>query len=299
MRIIDIHTHGLGDYDTRTTNFEDILKIARLHGAQGVTDIVPTIYSGSIAVMRQQMTAVKEAMALQASERSTEVNSKRGSQDLKSAGIIGVHLEGPFLNPLRSGALDNTFFQKPSEKTWKALIEGFQGIVKIVTIAPELDGAISLIRTMSDMGIVVSLGHSDASYGEAEKAARAGAAGITHFLNAMRGFHHREPGLAGFGLVNSDICVEIIADPFHLHRGTIELVFKAKNPKKIIIVSDSVKGVHKTLQNRALTDYEGRLRGGAMTIAESAKRLVAMGFHEDRVRQCITANPLSYLMSRQ
>ena len=96
------------------------------------------------------------------------------------------------------------------------MIEGFEDIVKIVTIAPELEDALHLIKTMSNMGIIVSLGHSDATYQETEKAFHAGAKGITHLFNAMRGFHHREPGIAGFGLTNPDIYVEVIADPFHL-----------------------------------------------------------------------------------
>jgi N-acetylglucosamine-6-phosphate deacetylase len=303
MRIVDIHTHGLRGYDTRTENPDDILKIAELHGALGITDIVPTIYPGPVSVMRKHMAAAKEAMERQRAtlgdQRSATMDPRLKTQNLKRARIAGIHLEGPFLNPLRSGALDGTYFQKPSEKTWKNLIEGFEDIVKIVTVAPELEGAQRLVKTISNMGIVVSLGHSDATYEETEKAFQAGAKGITHLFNAMRGFHHREPGIAGFGLTNQDIYVEVIADSLHLNDQTVGLIFTVKDPEKIIIVSDSVKETKTTLQYQPIQNDTGTLQGGSMSITESAKMLMGLGLDEDKVMACISANPWSYLLSSQ
>jgi N-acetylglucosamine-6-phosphate deacetylase len=301
MKIIDIHTHGLGGYDTRTINPDDILKIAKLHGAQGISDIIPAIYPGPIAVMRKHMTSVKEAIERQrlalSEQRSAATNSKFKTKNLKSARIAGIHLEGPFLNPSKAGALDETSFQKPSEKIWKSMIEGFEDIVKIVTISPELKGAQRLIKTISNMGIAVSLGHSDATYEETKKAFQAGARGITHLFNAMRGLHHREPGIAGFGLMNPGIYVEVIADSLHLNDQTIELIYKVKDPEKIIIVSDSVKETKTVLPNQPIQDNTGTLQGGSLTIIESATRLIGLGFDRDKVMACISANPCSYLLS--
>jgi len=303
MKIIDVHTHGLCGYDTRTINPDDILKIAKLHGAQGNTDIIPTIYPGPIAVMRKHMTAVKDAVERQrlarSEQRSAANNSKFKTKNLKSARIAGIHLEGPFLNPSKAGALDGTSFRKPSEKIWKSMIEGFEDIVRIVTISPELEGAQRLIKTISNMGIAVSLGHSDATYEETKKAFQAGARGITHLFNAMRGLHHREPGIAGFGLMNQDIYVEVIADSLHLNDQTIELIYKVKDPEKIIIVSDSVKETKTALPNQPIRDNTGTLQGGSLTIIESATRLIGLGFDKDKVMACISANPCSYLLSSQ
>jgi N-acetylglucosamine-6-phosphate deacetylase len=222
---------------------------------------------------------------------------------------MGIHLEGPFLNPSKCGALDAKTFIEPSEKSLRRLLEGFEAIVKIITIAPELKGALQLIKNISDRGIIVSMGHSDATFSEAEAGFHAGAKGITHIFNATRGFHHREPGIAGFGLINKDIYIEVIADPFHLHPKTLEIVFKTKDPQKIILVSDSVKETNSPpsppckgwVQRRArkivkaVTDAHGKLQGGSMTIVESSQRLIKMGFDKKVITDCITKNPRRYL----
>jgi N-acetylglucosamine-6-phosphate deacetylase len=299
MRVIDIHTHGIGGYDTRTTRADDILKMAQIHGEYGVTDIVPTIYSGPVQQMRANMAAVKVAKERQhtsvSNRRPEPLDSSLVTRHSKPARIVGVHLEGPFLNPSKAGALDGASFQVPSVKTWRELLEGFEDIVKIVTIAPELKGSLQLIKTMSNMGIIVALGHSDATYQETERACHAGAKGITHIFNAMRGFHHREPGIAGFGLTNPDIYIELITDPFHLNVQVIELIFKVKNPEKIIIVSDSVEGTTATTENHAIEDDNDTIQGGSMTITESAERLIGLGFPKKAVMACISNNPRAYL----
>ncbi len=290
MKIIDIHAHGIGGYDTRTTAEGDILKIAEIQGSYGISEILLTIYPSIVKVMRENMDAVRKAMKLQ--------DARYKMQDTKPAKIIGVHLEGPFLNPSKCGALNAGAFAEPAEYRLKELIEGFEDIVKIMTIAPEIKGAAGLIKKMSDRGIIVSMGHSDATYADAEAGFNAGAKGITHIFNAMRSFHHREPGLAGFGLLNQDIYIEVIADPYHLHSKTLELIFKTKNPYRIIIVSDTVKeakvGEEK---DQGITNIHGRLSGGCMTITESSKRLIKTGYNESAIMDCITKNPGSYISS--
>ena len=320
MKSIDIHTHGIGGYDTRSTTEGDILRIAAILGSYGISEIILTIYPSKIQEMRENMMTIRMAMKRQRSDtfvpphppltKGVQEGGKGGMGGLKKgrAGgitnpspithhpsrIIGVHLEGPFLNPSKCGALSATTFIEPTEKNIRKLLEGFEDIVKIMTISPELKGATQLIKKVSDMGIIVSMGHSDATFSEAEAGLNAGARGITHIFNAMRGFHHREPGIAGFGLINKDIYIEVIADPFHLHPKTLELIFKTKNPEKIIIVSDTVKETaEKGLQ--AVTDTHGRLLGGSMTIVESSKRLIQIGFDECIIMGCITKNPERYL----
>ncbi|GMT47988.1 MAG: N-acetylglucosamine-6-phosphate deacetylase [bacterium] len=287
MKIVDIHTHGIGGYDTRTAAAEDILKMAEIHGRQGVSEIIPAVYPAAVEVMRENMAAIRSAMERQ------KAGCRRGEGEC--AVISGINLEGPFLNPLKCGALDARAFLEAGDYHLERLIEGFEDIIRIITIAPEIEGAEVLIKKISGIGIIVSMGHSDATYAEAERGFHSGARGITHLFNAMRGIHHREPGIAGFGLLNKDIYIELIAAPFHLHPKMIELVFKVKNPEKIIIVSDSVKQTQTLSKSQGITEGDGRLSGGCMTVIESSRRLTGMGFDTQVVMRCITENPERYL----
>ncbi|MCX5815806.1 MAG: hypothetical protein NTX75_06120 [Proteobacteria bacterium] len=299
MKIVDIHTHGIGGYDTGDSTSEAILKMAEIHGIHGVDVIIPTIYSAPVHVMRENMAAVKKAM-----ERQGADNSKLNTQNSTLPSLIfGVHLEGPFLNPSRCGALDVSSFLRPDEAVLKELTEGFEDMVKIITIAPELEGSLKLIKQARGMGINVGMGHSDATFNEAEEGFNRGAKSITHIFNAMRSIHHREPGIAGFGLSNRDVFIELIADPFHLHSEMIRIIFAIKNPDKIILISDSVKdtpepspSTHNRFEvNTVFPDPAATLRGGVMTVTESAHRLIDMGFDEEIVMRCMSKNPESYL----
>ena len=249
METIDIHTHGIGGFDTITITAEHIVRIAQIQGSHGISKILPAIFPASIEEMRANMTAVKKAMEIQRAknERIKAKGIKASSRAAPhESRVFGVHLEGPFLNPSRCGALNPLSFLNPDIDTLKKLTDGFEDMIKIITIAPELDVATKLIKAATDMGIIVSMGHSDATYEESQAGFHAGATGITHIFNAMRGFHHREPGIAGFGLTNPHIYIEVIADPYHLHPETIKLIFKGKNPEKIIIISDSIKNTLET-----------------------------------------------------
>jgi N-acetylglucosamine-6-phosphate deacetylase len=308
MSIIDIHTHGIGGYDTRTADVGHMLLIAELHGREGVAEIIPTLYPAPIKVMRESMMLVKRAMEQQKdlSNPPSPPFSKGGLGGLSEAidpsrvtdhasRIIGVHLEGPFLNPTKCGALNAMTFLDPTERIFEELIEGFEDFVRIITIAPELEGATRLIKKIAERGITVSMGHSDATYAQAEAGFNAGAKGITHLFNAMSGFHHREPGLAGFGLMNQDVYIEVIADPHHLHPKTLEHILRTKNPERVILVSDSVKETHTPSAREGAADRHGTLLGGTVTIPEALRNLKTTGFDETTLLQYASSNPSRYL----
>lgn len=302
MRVIDIHTHGIAGYDTKGATPEDILRIAEIQGTHGIDAIIPTVYSASIDEMRTDIAAVKKAMQMQMIETKEreEASGERGDKKNKTniekpARILGVHLEGPFLNPARAGALNINSFLPAKISSWEKLVEGYGSNIKIITVAPELDGAAELIKTITDAGIIVSMGHSDATYTEAEEGFNAGAKGVTHIFNAMRGIHHREPGIAGFGLTNPHVYTEAIADPFHLHQKTVEMIFTIKSPEKIIFVSDSIKATKTDAMKGDVIDPMGKLTGGSVTITEAAQRLIDLGFPKHIVERCISLNPEEYL----
>jgi N-acetylglucosamine-6-phosphate deacetylase len=277
--VIDLHTHGVEGFETRSAEAGTMLRIAGVQGGAGVSAVLLSLYPGPLPAMRAQMAAVKSAMERQAP----------GSL----ARILGVHLEGPFLNPARCGALDPASFAEVREPLWRELIEGFEEIVRVVTIAPEKEGATGLIRAMAKAGFRVNMGHSDATYAEAEAGFRAGARGITHLFNGMRGFHHREPGIAGFGLLHREVYVEVIADLVHLRQETLELVFRVKDPGCILLVSDAVRGTR--VKRGTAPRGERGLLGGAMVLPAAARQLIERGFEEEAVVKAVTTNPRAYL----
>ncbi len=275
--IVDIHVHGAEKYDTRTRRQDDILQIASIHGERGTTAILPTVYPASLDLMRDNMAAIRRAMAAQRD----------------GAKILGVNLEGPFLNPERAGALDGKSFADPSVETLNRLIVDFEDIIKIITIAPELPGALRLIEICRERGILVHMGHSDASFEQAEEGKRAGATGITHLFNAMRSFHHREPGLAGFGIMDEDVYVEIIADLAHLHPHSLKMIFDMKSPDKIILISDSVSGTG--WGSGPIRGAGGTLLGSGVALADTIKNLISIGIPRERAVIFASENPVKHL----
>ena len=275
--LIDIHVHGAGEYDTRTRRQDDILHMADIHGKRGTGALLPTIYPGSVDAMRENMTTVQRAMSAQ-----------RGG-----ARILGVHLEGPFLNSERAGSLDRKSFLSPSEETFLRLVDGFEDLIKVITIAPELPGALKVIELCAIKGFLVHMGHSDASFEQAEEGKSAGATGITHMFNAMRGFHHREPGLAGFGLMDEDIVVEVIADMVHLHPQSLKMLLDMKSPDKIILISDSVKGLG--WGSGPIRGAGGTLMGSGIALADAVKNLALLGVSRERATQFASDNTKKYL----
>lgn len=275
--IIDIHVHGAMDYDTRTRRQDDILRIAAIHGERGTAALLPTIYPSGIDNMRRNLDAVQRAM----------MNQRSGAK------ILGAHIEGPFLNRDRAGSLDPACFIEPSIEALERLIDGYESIVKIITIAPELPGALGVIERCREKGMLVQMGHSDATFEQAEEGKRAGATGITHLFNAMRGFHHREPGLAGFGLMDEDIYVEIISDNAHLHPQSLKMLFEMKPADKIILVSDSISGPG--WGSGPIRGPGGVLQGSGIPLSEAVKNLVSLGVPLEQAARFASVNPRTYL----
>lgn len=275
---IDIHVHGAEEYDTRTRRQDDIVRIAACHGERGTSALLPTVYPAPIEIMRNNMDAIRRTM---------EVSRPGAAQ------VLGINLEGPFLNPDRAGSLDAKTFADPSVETLSKLVDGFEDAVRIITIAPELPGALKVIEACREKGILVHMGHSDASFEQAEEGKKAGATGITHIFNAMRGFHHREPGLAGFGLMDEELYVEVIADMAHLHPQSLKMLFEMKSQDRIILISDSVRGPG--WGSGAIRGPGGTLMGSGIAIADAVTNLVALGVPSEQAIRFASENPRRYL----
>jgi N-acetylglucosamine-6-phosphate deacetylase len=217
---IDIHIHGSGDADTMDSTFEALETIS--------TTITQT---GTTAFLATTMTMSSDSIdkALQ--------NIRLNGVKVSGASIVGVHMEGPFINPDMCGAQDTKHIQAPSLE----LIDKYSDIVRMITLAPEVAGGIEFVKNLNKKypQIVLSIGHSNASYEGAIDGFNAGISHATHLGNAMSGFHHRSPGVVG-AVLNNDISCDVIADTIHTHTATLELFWKVKK-EKLLLITDSMR----------------------------------------------------------
>jgi N-acetylglucosamine-6-phosphate deacetylase len=217
---VDIHIHGGWGIDFMTATTTEILAWTSQLAEEGYDLFLPTTVTASAQEVREAL------------------------DRLPSHPMIGgVHLEGPFISRRHPGAQPPGAIQdlEPMEEEWAGVLDDPR--LRVATIAPELEGAAALATRLSRRGVIASMGHTDATWEQAEAGFEAGFTHTTHTYNAMRGFHHREAGAAGFALLNPDMACELIYDRHHVCREAAELLFKTKSHKKVIAVSDGTKAV--------------------------------------------------------
>ncbi len=284
--LIDLHVHGFGGCDP-TTNLAGMAAALARHGT---TSFQPTLFPAE----PRTLGAACERTWRAASELRGPLARVPGPL----ARVIGLHLEGPFVNPERAGALPKSDLAEPSLAALRAILGPATGSgrgVKTVTLAPELRGSAELIAELVKCGVRVSLGHSMATAEDARVAARAGAVGATHLFNAMNTMHHREVGLAGFALIERALTAEIIGDLVHVGADAIELALAARGVRGLALVSDALHGAgtgcdvfhshgraHVVRDGTAYYPAEGahgvqQLAGTAMGQLDMVRRLVARG----------------------
>lgn len=223
---IDLHIHGAGGHDAHAGAID---AIATYVPRVGVTAFLPTLAAGP-----PQRTA-RALRAIAAAQRRQE---DRGAPP--SAHVLGAHLEGPFLQPARAGAIPVEYFLPAEMDSAERLMAIAPGVVRLMTIAPDIPGALELIAVLAKRGIIASLGHSAVDYELAMRAVAAGASHVTHLFNAMNGLHHRAPGLIGAALNDPRLTLELIADGIHIHPAVLALAIRAKGVQGVALVSDAV-----------------------------------------------------------
>ncbi|MFD9947273.1 N-acetylglucosamine-6-phosphate deacetylase [Nonomuraea sp. NPDC059023] len=221
---VDLHMHGGDGAQVTTENPQEILRAIAFHRRHGTTRTLASLVTSPVEEMAAAARTVAALMR---------------SPDPLHRSIAGIHLEGPFLNPNHRGAHHNDYVLAPDVKALRHLLASGDGAVRTVTLAPELDGGMDLVREVVASGAVVAVGHTDASYDEAHQAFEAGASMATHLFNAMRPFHHREPGPAGAALTHDNVTCELINDGVHLHSATTRLAFAAAGAERIALVTDA------------------------------------------------------------
>lgn len=230
---VDVHVHGGAGRQVNGARAEDVeaavAAIAAFHVRHGTTSLVATTLSDST----ERLTETVEGIARAVTGASRSRASPRGAR------VLGCHLEGPFISPLRAGAQDPSQIRPPDSVELEALLACGEGSVRIVTLAPELEGATSLIAACLDADVVVSLGHSDADYDCARAAFDMGASHVAHLFNTMAPLHRRAPGLAGAALSDEGVSVEVICDLHHLHPAVVSLVAAAAAGRMALVTDAS------------------------------------------------------------
>jgi N-acetylglucosamine-6-phosphate deacetylase len=284
---IDVHQHGGGGADYMDAGTDAVRTILRTHAREGTTSVLPTL-----------MTASKKAVEKAARTIDQVRRESRRGRDKIAAGalpdILGLHLEGPHIAAEKRGAQPLANIRRFDPDAIRALGKAVKTPIRIVTLAPELKGAEAFIRFLIKRGIIASAGHSAATFEEALRGFEAGVRHGTHLYNAMSGFGHREPGLAGALLLNDEASVELIADGHHLHPGTIFLTLAAKPPDKVLLVTDATRpaGIDKT----PLRTKEGKLFGSTLTLLQAVRNVIRWsGWPLADVLPLVTTNPARLL----
>ena len=267
---IDLHVHGSRGRDIMDGTLETLATVSSSLAAHGTTSFLAT--------------------TLSARDSDTEV-ALRGfaahhNEIVEGARPIGVHMEGPYLNPIRKGT-HNASYLKPAElHAFHRFVQLSGNAVRKMTIAPEMDPGLEVIREALRMGVQISMGHSDATVEQAKAAADAGVNQATHTFNAMRNFHQREPGILGLVLTDNRIFAELIADGVHVHPVAVRLLWRMKGSDRTILITDGLSAVDmpdgeyplgdKTVvvKDGACRDSEGSLAGSTLTLERAVRNLV-------------------------
>ncbi|MCU9613447.1 N-acetylglucosamine-6-phosphate deacetylase [Caldibacillus lycopersici] len=270
---IDVHIHGANGADTMDATAEALTIMAHALPAEGTTSFLAT-------TITQEEKAIEKAL----------VNAGKYMKDPQEPGkseILGVHLEGPFVNPIKAGAQPLPYIIEPNLELFKKWEQISNHTIKLVTLAPEQSGGLEMIRYLKEKGIIASIGHTDATYEEVLNAIDAGANHITHLFNQMRGLHQREPGVAGAALLKDELKAELIVDGIHVHPEMVKLAYKQKGKKGIILITDSMRakclknghydlgGQDVTVENGKAVLSDGTLAGSILKLGKGVKNIIA------------------------
>jgi len=283
----DIHCHGGGGH-AFGDSVEGTLAALAAHRAHGTSRVVASLVSEPLERTARAMSVIREAMAA-------------------DEGILGVHLEGPFLSPARKGAHDPAALAIPTADAVDALLEAADGIIRQITIAPELPHALDAISRFVEAGVVVAVGHSDADAAMAREAFDRGATLVTHAFNAMHGIVGRAPGIVGAALADERVTLEVIADGIHVDPTLIAALFRAA-PGRVVLMTDAMAaaaapegryllgGLDVDVANgRAVVAGTDTLAGSTLTMDRAIEVCVSAGVPADEALAAATTVPSAVL----
>lgn len=275
---IDLHLHGAVGVDTMEASVEDLHRVSRFLAGQGVTGWMPTLVPAPDEDYARAVSVIEQLMREQ-HERPT------------SARVLGVHYEGPFINRAQCGALRPPYFRdyrSPADLDALATLKP-ERAAHMMTVAPEIDGGLELIRELRARGWIVSIGHTRATVEMLEGARAAGAQHMTHFLNAMSPLHHRAPGPIGWGLCCDEVSCDVIADGVHVDPLMLQLVWRCKGAERMALISDAIApaglgdgeyriwGETIWVTGGRTQNARGSIAGSVITLREAVQMMHALG----------------------
>ncbi|RIW34661.1 N-acetylglucosamine-6-phosphate deacetylase [Bacillus salacetis] len=291
---IDVHIHGVNGADVMDATPEALEKIADSLPGEGTTSFLATTITQSSNEIEKALKNAGDYIKNQERAGKSEA--------------VGIHLEGPFVNPKRAGAQPSEHITEPNAELFSKWQTVSNHTIKLVTLAPEQPGGLELIRHLKENGIIPSIGHSDATFEQTREAVLAGAAHVTHLFNQMSGLHHREPGVVGAAFLYEELKTELIADGVHVRPEVIKLAYNQKGSEGVILITDSMRakclkngeydlgGQSVTVKDGRAVLEDGTLAGSILRLGSAVKNMMdytGCSLHD--VIQMASANPAKQL----
>lgn len=283
--LVDIHSHGAIGHDFCAADSEGLKEILAYEKSCGITSYCPTSMSLSKEML---LNIFKSASGIAPGD--------------ELANIVGINMEGPFIAMSKKGAQNGKYISKPDVAFFEEVNRASGNLIKLVTLAPEEAGSAEFIEKLHDK-VVISIGHTNANYDEAAAAFHAGANHVTHLCNAMRPFHHRDPGVYGAAADNDDVFVELICDGIHIHSAMVRSLFKLFGADRICLISDSMEATgmpdgdyelgkqHVIKKGHLVTLEDGTIAGSATNLFDCMKKAMAFGIAPEDAIKAATITP--------
>lgn len=283
--LIDVHSHGAVGHDFSDGDAKGLKAILQYEKSQGITSYCPT----SMTLPKEQLFTI-----------FSTVNQVK--TDERCAAIVGINMEGPFLDPSKKGAHLENCILKPDAALFHECNRLSGGKIKLVTLAPNMPGAEEFTKELAGQ-VTISLGHTAADYDLSINAFHSGASHVTHIYNAMAPFSHRDPGLVGAAADTPGVMVELIGDGIHIHPAMVRSTFKLFGPERVVLISDSMMaagmengtyelgGQQVMMKDRKATLADGTIAGSATNLFDCVRCVINMGIPEETALLAATKNP--------
>jgi len=292
---IDVHIHGAGGRDVMEGTEQAMSIVAGTLARHGTTSFLATTVTASPDDTCRSVEGI-----------ARYITQQFGALQPK-AEVLGIHYEGPFINNVRRGVHPAEWIQLPSADLLQRFLHAAAGNARILTIAPELPGAVPCIKEARAAGVLVAMGHTDATYEQARAGIALGVKHAVHVYNAMRPFSHRDSGVIGAVLTSSEVTAELIADGVHVEEAAMRILLQAKGARQVILISDGLSAtgmpdgkymlgkLEVTVSGGVCRNSEGKLAGSTLTLDRALRNVIALGIPlQDAVRM-LTANPAKLL----